>query len=129
MPTASAVVADMIDMAVGRTAITFKTLELWSDAAPRVNVDRPGNLEGKFYVRMNVQDRPGVLAKIAGVLGDHKVSIAAVHQHDSEGEHDSTVPVVIVTQSAPESDAKNAVDQIARLPIVASIPERLRILE
>ncbi len=129
MPTASAVVADMIDTAVGRTAITFKTLELWSDHAPRVNVASPGFLEGRFYLRVNVDDQPGVLAKIAGILGEHRISIASVYQHNSDQKHDDSVPVVIMTQSAPESAADLAVKQIQHLACVKSNPERLRILE
>ena len=69
MPTASAVVADLIDTAVGRTAITFQTLELWSDEANRIEMAAPGNLTGRFYLRFSVEDIPNVLSQIAGVLG------------------------------------------------------------
>lgn len=129
MPTASAVVADLIDTAVGRTAITFQTLELWSENRPDVLVDRPGNLEGKFYLRFNVDDKPGVLAQIAGVLGDHGISIASVYQHDSLTADTNGVPVVIMTQSAPENSAQQAVESIGKTPFVRSNFERLRILE
>ena len=69
MPTASAVVADLIDTAVGRTAITFKTLELWSDESNRIEMAKPGELTGRFYLRFNVDDVPNVMSQIAGVLG------------------------------------------------------------
>ena len=60
MPTASAVVADLIDTVVGRTAITFRTLDLWSDEreAP-VAIRDPAKVPGRFYLRFNVEDRPG----------------------------------------------------------------------
>ena len=69
MPTASAVVADMIDTAVGRTAITFRTLELWSNRKARVTPREHAKADGRFYLRVNVEDHPGVLAQVASVLG------------------------------------------------------------
>src|SRR6185503_20591218 len=78
MPTASAVVADMIDTAVGRTQITFRTLALWSQREARVNMLDHKQLPGRYYLRFMVEDRPGVLAEIAGVLGKHQISIASV---------------------------------------------------
>ena len=84
-PTASAVVADLIDTVVGRTAITFRTLELWSDRREALVATRdPAKMPGRFYLRFNVDDRPGVLAEIAGVLGQHDISIASVIQHEAE---------------------------------------------
>ncbi len=129
MPTASAVVADLIDTAVGRTGITFRTLALWSDRSMPVNVDPPGNLAGRFYLRFNVDDQPGVLAQIAGILGRCNISIASVFQHDSVAADDSGVPVVIMTHRAIEKSAQAAEDQIAKLPAVRDDYERLRILD
>lgn len=129
MPTASAVVADLIDTAVGRTAITFQTLELWSDNSPDINLDQPGKLAGRFYLRFNVDDEPGVLAQIAGILGEFGISIASVFQHDSAASKQAGVPVVIMTQIAPESAARNAVERITQMSCVGDDHERLRILE
>ena len=85
MPTASAVVADLIDTVVGRTAITFRTLNLWStDGEPPVRTRDPARVPGRFYLRFNVDDRPGVMAEIAGILGRHNISIASVIQHETE---------------------------------------------
>jgi len=129
MPTASAVVADMIDTAVGRTKITFKTLELWSDGHARVDIARPGELMGRFYMRFDVMDAPGVLGQIAGRLGKHGISIASVYQHEPDPDKRQTVPVVIVTHRASEADASRAIKQIAELPTVGDQPERFRILD
>jgi homoserine dehydrogenase len=132
MPTASAVVADMIDTAVGRTAITFKTLELWADGHKRVDFADPGDLEGRFYMRFDVVDQPGVLGQITGRIGQHGISIASVYQHESQHEsvasRQQTVPVVIMTHRAKESAASAAMKQIAAMPTVANTPERFRIL-
>ncbi len=128
MPTASAVVADMIDTAVGRTAITFQTLELWSDEASRIGMAAPGSLMGRFYLRFNVEDVPNVLAQIAGVLGKHDISIASVYQHDNDFA-DGVVPLVIITKDTRESDAQSAIAEIEKLSCVKSKTERLRILD
>lgn len=128
MPTASAVVADLIDTAVGRTAITFKTLELWSDESNRIEMAKPGNLTGRFYLRFNVADVPNVMAQIAGVLGRHNISIASVYQHDNDLK-DGIVPVVFVTKETTEADANSAINEIEKLDCVKADSERLRILE
>ena len=85
MPTASAVVADLIDTVVGRTAITFRTLNLWSTErrGRRGRVRDPASVPGRFYLRFNVDDRPGVMAEITGILGRHRISIASVIQHET----------------------------------------------
>ena len=128
MPTASAVVADLIDTAVGRTAITFQTLELWSDEANRIEMAVPGNLTGRFYLRFNVEDIPNVLSQISGVLGKHGISIASVIQHDNDLA-DGVVPLVIITKDTRESDAESAIAEIEKLACVKSKTERLRILD
>jgi homoserine dehydrogenase len=128
MPTASAVVADLIDTVVGRTAITFRTLELWSDEriAPVAARD-PAKIPGRFYLRLSVADRPGVLAQIAGVLGRHKISIASVIQHETEQETDAVVPLVIMTHSAPEGAMCKALEDIDGLSSVRPGSIRMRV--
>ncbi len=61
MPTASAVVADMIDICVGRARITFRTLELWSRRESKVRMRPYDDLPGRYYLRLHVTDKPGVL--------------------------------------------------------------------
>jgi len=115
MPTASAVVADMIDTAVGRTAITFRTLELWSNRPPRVTTREHANVRGRFYLRFNVEDRPGVLGEITSILGRHEVSIASVLQHEPNDEQENIVPLVIMTHETTEGATEAACRQIDRL--------------
>ncbi|WP_148072982.1 homoserine dehydrogenase [Bythopirellula goksoeyrii] len=112
MPTASAVVADLIDTAVGRTEITFKTLELWSNRQARVTANDYAQAKGRFYIRANVQDHPGVLAQVATALGRQEVSIASVLQHEAdEGSH--ILPLVIMTHETTEGAAAKACEEIA----------------
>ena len=129
MPTASAVVADMIDTAVGRTALTFKTLELWSEGVPRVEMADPGDLPGQFYLRFNVHDEPGVLGQLASLLGEESISIGSVFQHTAHCEEENVVPVVIMTRHTLERNVSKAVAEIEKLPCVFAGTERLRILD
>ncbi|MHC4407316.1 MAG: homoserine dehydrogenase [Planctomycetota bacterium] len=128
MPTASAVVADLIDTVVGRSAITFQTLELWSDQrlAPVAARD-PAKIPGRFYLRLAVEDRPGVMARIAGILGRHEISIASVIQHETEEESAQVVPLVIMTHSAPEGAVTEAIREIDELSIVHVPTVRMRV--
>jgi homoserine dehydrogenase len=130
MPTASAVVADMIDTAVGRRAITFRTLELWSDRKSPIPMREFAKLPARYYLRVMAEDHPGVLAQIAGVLGEHRISIASVIQHEPGGDSgDGIVPLVIMTHSAQEGDAQAAIAAIDRLPCVRGQGARMRVLE
>jgi len=118
MPTASAVVADIIDTAVGRAAITFRTLRLWSNDGPHIGLRNPDMARSRFYLRFHVQDRPGVLAEIAGILGRNQISIASVIQHQTEEETEGVVPLVIMTHTAAEGSMRKAMAEIDRLPVV-----------
>ncbi len=120
MPTASAVVADLIDLAVGRAMQTFQTLRLW-ESNPQVRPRDAAGIRSRFYLRINVADRPGVLAEVAGVLGKQQVSIASVIQHEAlEKQAENTVPVVIMTHTAAIGDFRRAVSLIDRLGCITS---------
>jgi homoserine dehydrogenase len=127
MPTASAVVADLIDTVVGRTAITFRTLELWSQRESPVAASDPANVTGRYYMRFHVDDRPGVMSDITGVLGRHGISIASVIQHEPSTPEAAVVPLVIITHNTTEGVTRKAVDQINRLPSVRPGSVRMQI--
>ena len=114
MPTASAVVADMVDLALGRGQRTFEQL---ATSPRRVPVRPTADITTQYYLRFQALDRPGTLAKIAGVLGRHDISILSVMQ--KEAPPDVTyVPVVIVTHPAREKDLAQAVAEIDTLDVV-----------
>ena len=130
MPTASACVADLIDTLLGRAAITFRTLQLWSnDRAAPVALRDPSGVSGRFYVRFNVEDRPGVMADITGILGHHKISIASVIQHETAEESGGIVPLVIMTHATTEGAVRDALQAITCLPSVRPGSVRLRVRE
>ncbi|KAA5546035.1 homoserine dehydrogenase [Roseiconus nitratireducens] len=130
MPTASAVVADLIDTAVGRTKLTFQTLEYFSsENPPRAKQRDTETLLGRYYLRLQVANHPGTLAAIASVLEKHAISIASVIQHESESpdrEHDP-VPLVIMTHEATEGSAYTATEEIEALKSVTGPVTRLRV--
>ena len=128
MPTASAVVADLIDTITGRAPITFRALDLWSHRQSRVDRCDHSQVMGRFYLRFAVADHPGVLAEICGVLGRHRISIASVIQHEATDALDGYVPLVIMTHAASEGAAEAAVREIDQVKVVRAGTVRLRVL-
>jgi homoserine dehydrogenase len=132
MPTASAVVADMVDTCAGRTQITFRNMELWSKRTMNVHLCDFSQLPGRYYLRFLVEDHPGVLAEITGVLGRHRISIASIIQHEPNGESSGdvkVVPLVMMTHQAPEGAAQKAVEEIGKLTAVRGIAVKMRVLD
>ena len=129
MPTASAVVADMIDMAVGRTQITFETLQLWSDRDAPVTLCDHRHSMGRYYLRFMVDDHPGVLAQIAGILGENDISIASVLQREAKGDGVNMIPLVIMTHKASEGSAREAMQQIDQLDSVMEGSVKMRVAD
>jgi homoserine dehydrogenase len=121
MPTASAVVADLIDLAVGRAQRTFQTLRLWSENGTDITLRRSATVRCRFYLHVQVADRPGVLAEIARELAQHQISISSVIQHEAlDEEEGNTVPLVIMTHTALTGDFRAAVAEIDRLDCVTA---------
>ena len=130
MPTASAVAADLIDTAVGRTRLTFQTLEYFStNQPPRVKLRDGDTSTGRYYFRLSVSNHPGTLASIAAVLAQHGISIASVIQHEGRegGPQRDPVPLVIMTHMATEGEARAATDDIQALDSVTGTVVRLRV--
>ncbi len=128
MPTATAVVADVMEIAraiVRRSSARVPPLgRAWS-ALRRVSARPMGEITSEYYLRIMVLDRPGVLARLAGILGRKRISIASVIQQ--ERRQGTTVPVVIRTHAAPERHLRRALQEITRLPAVKGKPVLLRI--
>lgn len=101
MPTASAVVADIIDMAVGRAQKTFQTLRLWSGKKNGITQRPPESVPSRYCLRLLVEDRPGVLAEVTRILAKHDISIQSIIQHEPFNyfEQEPYVPLIIMTHS------------------------------
>lgn len=111
MPTGSAVVADIVDIAKG-----VKTLHF--DFSEKFEIKPIEEIESMYYFRFMALDRPGVLSKISGVFGEHNISIASVIQKGRSKA--GAVPLVILTHKAKEKDVLQAVAKIDQLPVVAA---------
>ncbi len=128
MPTASAVVADLVDTAVGRTRLTFQTLGFWSDESERTAVADPTKGKGRYYLRVNTVDEPGVLAQIASSLADQGVSIASFLQEEP-AKPGEPVLLVIMTHETTDGAVAKACDMIAKLKAAQSKPVRMQVLD
>jgi homoserine dehydrogenase len=120
MPTASSVVADIIDVVIGRASLTFRAMNLWSDNPSPTKLAPSDQVRSRYYIRFMIADRPGVIAAIARVLGDHKISIASLIQHDpgDDSPPDSPVPLVMLTHLAVEAHLVAALREIDHLDVV-----------
>jgi homoserine dehydrogenase len=115
MATASAVVSDLIDLAIGRGQLTFASTNLWSESRSRFTITRSDSVSCRFYLRLLVKDVPGVLADVCRSLADQSISITSVIQHEAEPGVVGVVPLVILTHEAVTSQFRKAVASIDRL--------------
>jgi homoserine dehydrogenase len=119
-PTASSVVADLIDLAVGRAQRTFAAAQLWSKASKGFTVEPTERVRSRFYLRLLVADKPGVLADVTRILADEAISISSVMQHEAAENGGTAVPLVIVTHYAETGRFKAALRKINALATVAA---------
>jgi homoserine dehydrogenase len=127
MPTASSVVSDIVNVALGVTPLAFKQLSIFPDAVPRAQVLPITELTSRYYLRLLAKDAPGVLAQITTILGEHGISLSAVLQH--EANQGQFVPVVITTHMAREGSLQQAIKKLNASPAMASPVVCLRIID
>lgn len=105
-PTASAVVADLIDVARGNSARLFDSMPGFGQPAETAVICPRQERESRFYLRLNVEDQPGVLAQVTKILGDNGISITACLQQEKS--HADTVPLIITTHQATQGNMDKA---------------------
>jgi homoserine dehydrogenase len=128
MPTASAVVADIIDVAMGNSATTFRHLHQQPRSQTAQLIERIDNIVSRFYIRIMCKDRPGVIAQWSKVLAEHQISISGAIQHEGTGPHD-TVPVVIATHPTRQKNMTGALEDMDRLDVIGAKPVCIRIVD
>jgi len=128
MPTASAVVSDILNVASGWYPTAFSSMTIWPDQHTPIECASFDEVVSRYYLRISVKDQPGVMAQVAQVLGEANISISAILQHESE-EGDGFVPLVITTSEAREGAMRWAAEKIASLAVVAGRPVTLRIVD
>jgi len=128
MPTASAAISDTVDIARDLIAGTPGRVPMQSFQAREIRKipTRPfDEISSHYYVRFSALDRPGVLSKISGILGDHAISIKSVHQ--TERKTDGAVPIFMLTHQAREAEIQTALAKIASLASITAAPVLIRI--
>jgi homoserine dehydrogenase len=130
-PTASAVVADLLDVTRLITADPehrVPHLAFQPDQLSKTPILGIGDVETSYYLRMRVQDKPGVLARVTRILADSKISIDAMVQKEPPA-GESRVDIVMLTHRALEKNVDRAMARIERLPTVLGKVVRLRLEE
>ncbi len=128
MPTASAVVSDILSVGLGAAPAQFARLALWpdrSEAARQVPIDQ---VRGRYYLRLTCKDSPGVLAAVTDVFGRHGISLSGVLQHEPD-DGGGGVPVVITSAVTLEGNIRAACREIDALPVVTAPTVVVRIVD
>ncbi len=128
MPTGSAVVGDIVDIArnllYGSTG-RIPLLSYQMENIRKIPVMPVDEIYTHYYFRFSVLDRPGVLSKLSGILGNHGISIKSVHQKGRKSQ--GAVSIVMVTHRAKEAEVKKALTEIIQLDVVSDKPVLIRI--
>ncbi|MEA3253919.1 MAG: homoserine dehydrogenase [Chloroflexota bacterium] len=124
LPTTSAIMADVLTIArnICRGVNNTPRIEL----SQRLAVKAMSNVHTRYYFRLNVVDRPGVLAQISKVLGDNLISISSVLQKESNPES-QTAEIVIMTHPAEEKGVQKALKEVNQLPLVNEVSNFIRV--
>ncbi len=125
LSAASAIVSDLVDLTQDLKAGMFRpTLNSVQDATIK-GLRKIDEFESRYYIRFVTQDKPGVLAKISGVLSKFGISIASVSQKESQ--KTQSVPIVMVIHEAKEKNLRSALEIINRLSIIQEKAVAIRI--
>jgi homoserine dehydrogenase len=129
MPTASAVVSDIVSASMGIEIDRFKHLRALPDSTLPANVHPIEELKSRYYLRVMVMDEPGVIAQVATALGRHGISLSSIHQQETESRGAGNVPLVITTHAAKEGNVRNAIREIDSLKVVRPASKCMRIVD
>ena len=130
MPTASAVISDLADIARNRLSgikNRIPPLSFQPDHIQEVPIMPIDEISTNYYCRFSAVDSPGVLSKISGVLGNHDISIRTVHQKGRKTK--GSVPLVMLTHLAKEADIQAALAEIDGIDVVNEKTIIIRIAE
>lgn len=119
LPTASAVVSDIISLALGYKETRFDPLRIWPDKnsrLPQLPLDR---YSSRYYLRLDVEDKTGVLAQVTHVLGKNKIGITEAVQKDPQPQR--PVSLVLTTHRTTEASIRQAVSELQQIPEIAKV--------
>jgi homoserine dehydrogenase len=128
-PTASSVVADVIDVVRALTSDPENRvphLAFQPEAIVDIPVLPPERFKSAYYLRLNAEDKPGVLADVTKILADHQISIEAIIQKEPPAD-ETAVPIILLTQITLEKELNDAIAKIEALKTVAGKVSRIRL--
>jgi homoserine dehydrogenase len=128
MPTASAIVADIIEVAMGNSKRLFKHLKLEPRNKVKNLISRIDELTSKFYIKLRALDRPGVFVQIGTVLANNDISLSGVLQRE-EHNTNNVVPVVVITHQTRQDKIAAALKDLGKLEVVKDNPVCIRIVD
>jgi homoserine dehydrogenase len=119
MPTASSVVADIVEIAhnIVFHRPSHASLLPTSAVGSEITLRPMERITSGYYLRVMAMDKPGVLSKVSGILGDHNISIASMIQKGRD--EAAAVPIVMLTHQAVEGDMRRALQKINALDVIA----------
>ena len=130
MPTASAVISDLVDISrdmLKKISRRVPPRSIQEQAVENIDLIPMEEIRTSYYFRFSAVDRPGVLSKVSGILGQHNISIAAVIQKGRTADSAGAVPVVMTTHRSMERDVRVALKEIDRLDVVRRKTIRIRV--
>jgi homoserine dehydrogenase len=122
LPTSSAVAADVVTVA--RQMLSGQSATVWQTDEKKT-IKPMAQIVTKYFIRIGVEDRPGVMAQIAQTLGDNHISIASLIQKKSETDH--TAEIVIMTHAARESAVQAAFSDFRKMSIIKEAHNFIRV--
>jgi homoserine dehydrogenase len=122
LPTASAVMADLVDLARGHVQLAFTVP---AESLKRISPSPVDHRVGAYYLHLTALDKPGVMAVIAEDLAEEGVSLESIIQRGAE--HRETVPIILVTHECRESVMKRALARIDAHDSIVQPPRMIRI--
>jgi homoserine dehydrogenase len=128
MATGSAVVADIIDIArlLDKEMVNIPYLGFMPTMQSEGKVIPIGQVKSAFYLRMQAQDHPGVLAKVASIFSEQGINIESVMQKERERKGD-LIPLILLTHEVEESCVDNAIAQVEALDIIDGHIVKIRV--
>lgn len=122
--TSSAVVADLTDIGLNIVNGCIGRIPAFPSYDEYKGKETDDKAVSRYYIRLQVQDKPGVLSRISGILGNHGVSLSSVTQKETKS---SSVPMIMLTHVSSGTDMTKAIDEITAMPEITAAPVLFRI--
>ena len=118
-------ISDVADVATTLASGAKRRLPSFIQPGRNASLGKVDDVWSRYYLRLSLLDKPGVLARVADVLGKHQISIASMIQ--KEERRGTNVPVIVLTHAAQEKNCRSALAEIDALDVVGAKTVRLRI--